>query len=112
MQTIINSSFGLGVGFALYPIIGLPCAILWGFLAAVLRFIPYVGPLAAAIHAQYPRPGGFRRLAVADRRCRDSLFGFGTPPVICVGLEPLLYGESAGISGVGLVVAIAFWTWL
>jgi predicted PurR-regulated permease PerM len=27
-------------------------------------------------------------------------------------LEPLLYSESAGVSGVGLVVAIAFWTWI
>ena len=35
MQTIINSSFGLAVGLALY-LIGLPYAVLWGFLAAVL----------------------------------------------------------------------------
>src|SRR5687767_2293951 len=48
MQTIINSSFGLAVGLALY-LIGLPYAILWGFLAAVLRFIPYVGAFAATI---------------------------------------------------------------
>ena len=48
MQTIINSSFGLAVGLALY-LIGVPYAVLWGFLAAVLRFIPYVGPFAAAI---------------------------------------------------------------
>jgi predicted PurR-regulated permease PerM len=48
MQTIINSSFGLAVGLALY-LIGVPYAMLWGFFAAVLRFIPYVGPFAAAI---------------------------------------------------------------
>ena len=48
MQTIINSSFGLAVGFALY-LIGVPYAIFWGFFAAVLRFIPYVGPFAAGI---------------------------------------------------------------
>jgi predicted PurR-regulated permease PerM len=27
-------------------------------------------------------------------------------------LEPLLYAESAGVSEVGLLVAVAFWTWL
>src|ERR1043166_7703389 len=27
-------------------------------------------------------------------------------------LEPLLYAESAGVSGVGLLIAVAFWTWL
>lgn len=48
MQTIINSTFGLAVGLALY-VIGMPYAALWGFFAAVLRFIPYVGPFAAAI---------------------------------------------------------------
>lgn len=108
MQTIINSSFGLTVGFALY-LIGLPYAILWGFLAGVLRFIPYVGPFAAAI-----MPGALS-LAV---------FEGWLWPILVVGLfltlellnnmvlEPLLYSESAGVSGVGLLVAIAFWTWL
>jgi predicted PurR-regulated permease PerM len=108
MQTIINSSFGLAVGFALY-LIGLPYAILWGFLAAVLRFIPYVGPFAAAIMPS--------ALSLA-------VFEGWLWPIVVVGLflalellnnmvlEPLLYGESAGVSGVGLLVAIAFWTWL
>ena len=45
MQTIINSSFGLAVGVALY-LIGVPYAVLWGFFSAALRFIPYVGPFA------------------------------------------------------------------
>jgi len=108
MQTIINSSFGLTVGFALY-LIGLPYPILWGFLAALLRFIPYVGPFAAAIMPT--------ALSLA-------VFEGWLWPIVIVGLflglellnnmvlEPLLYGESAGVSGVGLLVAIAFWTWL
>jgi predicted PurR-regulated permease PerM len=108
MQTIINSSFGLAVGLTLY-LIGLPYAILWGFLAAVLRFIPYVGPFAAAIMPS--------ALSLA-------VFEGWMWPIVVVGLflalellnnmvlEPLLYGESAGVSGVGLLVAIAFWTWL
>jgi predicted PurR-regulated permease PerM len=108
MQTIINSSFGLAVGLALY-LIGLPYAILWGFLAAILRFIPYVGPFAAAIMPS--------ALSLA-------VFQGWLWPIVVVGLflalellnnmvlEPLLYGESAGVSGVALLVAIAFWTWL
>jgi predicted PurR-regulated permease PerM len=108
MQTIINSSFGLAVGLALY-LIDLPYAILWGFLAAVLRFIPYVGPFAAAI---MPTALGL------------AVFEGWLWPIVVVGLflalellnnmvlEPLLYAESAGVSGVGLLVAVAFWTWL
>ncbi len=108
MQTIINSSFGLAVGLALY-LIGVPYAVLWGFLAAVLRFIPYVGPFAAAIMPS--------ALSLA-------VFEGWLWPILVVGifvalelscnmvLEPLLYAESAGVSGVGLLVAVAFWTWL
>jgi predicted PurR-regulated permease PerM len=108
MQTIINSSFGLTVGLAFY-LIGVPYAVLWGFFAAVLRFIPYVGPFAAAIMPS--------ALSLA-------VFQGWLWPILVVGLflvlellnnmvlEPLLYGESAGVSKVGLLVAIAFWTWL
>ena len=108
MQTVINSSFGLAVGLALY-LIGLPYAILWGFLAALLRFIPYAGPFAAAI---------------VPSALSLAVFQGWLWPIVVVGLfltlellnnmvlEPLLYGESAGVSGVGLLVAIAFWTWL
>ena len=108
MQTIINSSFGLAVGVGLY-FIGLPYAIVWGFLATVLRFIPYVGTFAAAIMPT--------ALSLA-------VFQGWLWPIFVVGLfsvlellnnmilEPLLYGESAGVSGVGLLIAIAFWTWL
>jgi hypothetical protein len=108
MQTIINSSFGLAVGVALF-LIGVPYAVLWGFFAAVLRFIPYVGPFAAAIMPSV--------LSLA-------VFHGWLWPVLVVGifvalelscnmvLEPLLYAESAGVSGVGLLVAVAFWTWL
>jgi hypothetical protein len=89
--------------------IGLPYAIVWGFLATVLRFIPYVGTFAATIMPT--------ALSLA-------VFQGWLWPIFVVGLfsflellnnmvlEPLLYSESAGVSGVGLLVAIAFWTWL
>ena len=108
MQTIINSTFGLAVGLVLY-LIGMPYAALWGFFAAVLRFIPYVGPFAAAI-----MPSALSLV----------VFEGWLWPILVVGifvafelgcnmvLEPLLYAESAGVSGVGLLVAVAFWTWL
>ena len=77
MQTIMNSSFGLAVGFALY-LIGLPYAILWGFSCCGIAFHTLRRTLCCGDLAQCPQPGGFRRLAVADRRCR-TLFGVGTP---------------------------------
>ncbi|HSF57151.1 MAG TPA: AI-2E family transporter [Candidatus Binatia bacterium] len=108
MQSIINASFGIAVGIALY-LIGLPYALLWGFLAAMLRFIPYVGPWVAAI-----MPGALSLIVFE---------GWMWPALVVAVflvlelinnmiLEPLLYGESAGVSEVGLLVAVAFWTWL
>ncbi len=44
----VNTSFGVLVAAGLY-FIGLPNAILWGCLAALLRFIPYVGCWIAAV---------------------------------------------------------------
>jgi len=108
MQTIINSTFGLAVGLALY-LIGVPYAVLWGFVAAVLRFIPYVGPFASAI-----MPTALS-LAAFDGWLWP-MFVVGVFVALELGcnlvLEPLLYAESAGVSKVGLLVAVAFWTWL
>jgi predicted PurR-regulated permease PerM len=43
---LINVGLGIATGFSLYAL-GMPNAILWGVLAAVLNFIPYLGPIAA-----------------------------------------------------------------
>ena len=107
-QALLNTSFGVAVAAALF-FIGLPYAILWGFLAALLRFIPYIG---ATLAATLPTILG---LAVFDGWFWPLLvLGviLGLELVNNMMLEPLLYGESAGISEVGLLVAIAFWTWL
>jgi predicted PurR-regulated permease PerM len=108
MQSIINGSFGAAAGLGFF-LIGVPYAMLWGFLAAVLRFIPYAGPTIAAV-----LPSALS-LAVFP--------GWGQP-LLVIGLilllelasnmimEPLLYGQSVGVSEVALLVAVAFWTWL
>jgi predicted PurR-regulated permease PerM len=108
MQSIINGSFGMAVGLGFF-LLGVPYAILWGFLAAVLRFIPYVGPPIAA---------------VLPSALSLAVFPGWVQPILVIGLilvlelasnmimEPLLYGQSAGVSEVALLVAVAFWTWL
>ncbi len=108
MQSIINGSFGMAVGLGFF-LLGVPYAVLWGFLAAVLRFIPYVGPPIAA---------------VLPSALSLAVFPGWVQPFLVIGLilvlelasnmimEPLLYGQSAGVSEVALLVAVAFWTWL
>ena len=47
MQLGINGGFGLVIGLGLWAI-GVPSPALWGILAAVLRFVPYIGSIIAA----------------------------------------------------------------
>ena len=108
MQSIINTSFGVGITLGLM-LLGVPYPLLWGFLAAVLRFIPYVGVWAAALLpivftlAAFPR--WYQPLLVA------GLFVV-LEVAASFALEPLLYGQSAGVSQVALLCSVAFWAWL
>lgn len=108
MQLVVNVTYGIPLAIGLY-FIGVPNAILWGALAAVLRFIPYIGPWIAA---------AFPILL--------SLAASPTwwPPLMTISLfvvlellsnnvlEPWLYGSSTGVSSMALIVAAVFWTWM
>src|SRR4051812_42232249 len=48
MQLMVNVTYGIPIGVGLY-FIGVPNAVLWGMLAVVLRFVPYLGPFLAAM---------------------------------------------------------------
>jgi len=107
MITLVNSGFGLIVGLGLWAI-GVPYAVLWGCLAAMMRFIPYVGAAVAlglplVFSAAY-FPGWWQPLVVAAF--------FGVVEVALGYLEPLIYGKTTGVSALGLLVAAMFWTWL
>jgi predicted PurR-regulated permease PerM len=107
-QSSINGGFGAAVALGLF-LIGLPYALLWGFLAGVLRFVPYLGPWLAAILPTV------LALAVFEGWTQPLLVVLlfvVLEPAIFLVLEPLLYGGSAGVSEVALLVAVGFWTWL
>ena len=106
--TAVNAGYGLVVGLGLWAI-GVPQPVLWGALAGVLRFIPYVG-----VAAGFVLP--LLLSMVASDGWREPLLVaalFGTLEVLVVGLlEPVLYGRTTGVSSVGLLVAAMFWAWL
>jgi predicted PurR-regulated permease PerM len=108
MQSIINGSFGLAVGLGLF-LIGVPYAVTWGSLAAALRFIPYLGPFVAALLplalSLAVFPGWLQPALVA------GLF-LVLEPITGSVMEPWLYGQSAGVSHVALLIAVTFWAWL
>ena len=106
IQLLLNGSFGIVIGTGLW-LIGVPSAILWGILAAVLRFVPYIG---AVIAAAFPLA-----LAVAvDPTWTMLLWTVAlflvVEPIVGHVIEPLVYGQSTGLSPVAVVASATFWT--
>ena len=106
IQLLLNGSFGIIIGSGLW-LIGVPSAILWGILAAVLRFVPYIG---AAIAAAFPLA-----LAVAvDPTWSMLLWTLAlfvvVEPIVGHVIEPMVYGHSTGLSPVAVVASATFWT--
>lgn len=108
MQLLINVGYGTAVMLGLWAI-GVPYAPLWGFFAALLRYIPYLGPWLAAM-----LPIAMSLLIARDWSTALLVIGlFGVLELITNMLvEPVLYGRGIGVSQAALLVAVAFWTWL
>lgn len=108
MQAVVNGSYGLVLALGLYAL-RVDYAFLWGTLAAVLRYVPYLGPWIAAL---FPIS---LSLAMSEGWWQ---------PLLVIGLvlilelisnnvvEPWLYGRSIGVSQVALLIVAAFWAFL
>ncbi|WP_420139893.1 AI-2E family transporter [Sphingomonas sp.] len=107
-QFVVNCGFGAIIWGGLFAL-GVPSPGLWGILAGLLRFVPYVGSLVAAVGplglAAAIDPGWSLLLWV-------TLLFLIVEPIIGYVIEPLLYGHSTGLSPVSVVVAALFWTWI
>ncbi|MGF7208128.1 putative PurR-regulated permease PerM [Skermanella aerolata] len=105
MQLIINIAYGIPVALGLW-LIGVPNPILWGVLATVLRFIPYVGPVISSL---FPIILSF----AVSPGWTDPLLTIGLFMVLELFsnnvLEPWLYGSSTGLSPVAIIAAAVFW---
>jgi predicted PurR-regulated permease PerM/methanogenic corrinoid protein MtbC1 len=107
-QAALNFGYGTLVGLGVWAL-GVPHAFLWGVLAGLLRFIPYIG---AAVSAALPilltiavYPGWSRPLAVgALFLVLDHLIGGF--------IEPLVVGHRVGVSPVAILVSAILWGWL
>ena len=108
VQVAVNAMFGVLIGSGL-ALIGMPNPVLWGILAMLLRFVPYIGPIIAAA---FPAA-----VALAVDPGWSLLLWTGilflvVEPIISQVVEPVLYGHTTGLSPVAVIVSAAFWTWL
>jgi predicted PurR-regulated permease PerM len=108
MQCVINAIYGMLIGVG-GSIIGVPNAALWGVMSFVLRFLPYIGTWFAAIF-----PLGLALAVVPGWGTFIEMLGLFLVVEILASnvLEPWLFGVSAGMSPVAVLVAATFWTWL
>lgn len=107
-QLIVNATYGIPIGIGLF-FIGIPNAALWGVLAILLRFIPYLGAwiaaslpvaLSVAISPSWTPPLETLALFIAMELVSNNL------------IEPWLYGASTGLSPTAIILSATFWTWL
>jgi predicted PurR-regulated permease PerM len=107
MQLLVNGAFGLFVGLGLW-LIGMPYPVLWGVLSTFLRYIPFIGPWIAMLFpfalSLAVMPGWTKPALIVGLYVTYEL-------VANLALEPLLYGQSMGVSPAALLVAIASWLW-
>lgn len=108
MQLLVNTAFGLVITAGLF-LMGVPLSPLWGLIATIMRYVPYVGTWIGLI------PPVVFSFATAD---------WPAQPLAVLGLflgleafsnnvvEPKLYGQSMGLSEVAQLVAAGFWAFL
>lgn len=108
MQLVVNVTYGIPIAIGLW-LIGIPNALLWGMLATILRFIPYIGPwiaaampilLSLAVSQTWTTPLYTIMLFVVMELISNNV------------VEPWLYGTSTGMSAIAVLVSAVFWTWL
>ncbi len=108
MNLVVNATYGVPIGLGLY-FIGVPNALLWGLLATLLRFIPFLGPWIAALFpvalAFAVDPGWSKLLLTISLFLVMELISNNL-------VEPWLYGASTGVSSVAIIGGALFWTWL
>jgi len=107
-QVILNASFGIFVGCALL-IIGVPNAPLWGVVAFVMRFVPFIGSYVAAIPP-------ILLAAAVDPGWTKTLWTLAVfviaEPIMGQVIEPFFLGKRAGLSPFAMIIAASFWTLL
>ena len=108
LQSLSNLAAGMIVAVALF-FLGLPNALLWGLLTAVLRFVPYVGILLvttmAFVFAVAVSPDWHLPLLVA-------VMFFVVEMLIGNVVEPIFFAQGTGLSTLAVLIATAFWTWI
>jgi predicted PurR-regulated permease PerM len=106
--SMINLGLGISVGIAFFAL-GMPAAWLWGLLAFLFNFIPYVGAVFGIALS------GFMAVISFDTLSYAALIPLAYS--ILNGIEnqfvtPVLLGRRLSLNSVAILISLTFWTWL
>jgi predicted PurR-regulated permease PerM len=107
-QVLINSAYGTFITLALW-LIGIPSPIVWGVLAMLMRFVPFIGSYIAALPplllAAVVYPGWSIFLIILALYIVSEL-------IMGQVVEPLVFGRGTGVTPIAVIASTIFWTWL
>lgn len=108
LYSLINFGFGLAVGLLCWAV-GLERPVLWGTLAFLLRYVPYIGAITGAVLptlvALAVFPGWWPALIIVG-------IYTGIDQFTAEFIEPIVIGKGVGVSPVALLTSAIFWAWL
>ncbi|MCJ8156014.1 AI-2E family transporter [Sphingomonas sp. LaA6.9] len=106
--TLINLCLGLAVALTLYAI-GMPSPLMWGGIVAILNYIPYLGPILAAL-----------LLAMGGLMTFSDIWWALLPAAIQISFHfveanlvtPLIVGRKLTINPLLILISLSFWGWV
>ncbi|MES2904955.1 MAG: AI-2E family transporter [Pseudomonadota bacterium] len=106
--TVINVTLGTLTALILW-MLGMPSPLMWGGIVAVLNFIPYLGPVAAAL-----------LLFIGGLMSFPDVWSALLPPAIFLAMHtveanaitPMIVGKKIEVNPLLILVALSFWAWV
>jgi len=106
--TVINLALGLVIAVALW-MMGMPYPLMWGGIVALLNYIPYFGPIAAAMLLAL---GGLMVFADPGVALLPALIMIGAHLLEANVITPLIVGHRLTINPIMILISISFWGWV
>lgn len=106
--TLINLTLGLMVAGALW-LLGMPTPLMWGGIVALLNYIPYIGPVIAALLLAV---GGLMSFAEIGWALVPAAIMIGAHLIEANFVTPLIVGHRLTINPIMILISLSFWGWV
>jgi predicted PurR-regulated permease PerM len=106
--TMINAILGLTVSLLLWAL-GMPSPFMWGGIVSICNFVPYLGPIVAAVLLGL---GGLMTFDAVGFALLPALIFIGVHLVEANLITPLVLGKRLTINPLLILVSLSFWGWV